>query len=64
MVIDFGFQSMNQLRDLLSQARYAVATDHFGVDDRADAPDCPVEVVVHDHVLVLLDGPQFLQSGI
>jgi hypothetical protein len=64
MVIDLGFQSMNQLLDLLSQSRDAVATDHLGVENCGDALHCMVEVVVDDDVLVLLDRPQFLQRGI
>jgi hypothetical protein len=64
MVIDLGFQSMNQLLDLLSQSRDAVATDHLGVENRRDALHCMLEVVVDNYVFVFLDRPQFLQGGI
>lgn len=64
MVIDLGFQSMNQLLDLLAQARYPLATDDLGIENCADALDRAIEIVVDHDVLVLLDRPQFPQCGI
>ena len=61
MVIDFGFQSMNQLFDLLAQTRHALPTDDLGIENCADALDGEVEIVVDDDVFVVLDRPQLPQ---
>jgi len=61
MVIDFGFQSMNQLFDLLAQTRHTLPTDDLGIENCADALDGMIQVVVDDHVFVVVDGPQFPQ---
>ena len=64
MVIDLGLQPFDQRLDLLPQAEHSLPTDDLGIEDRPDSADCLVEVVVDDDVLVLLDGLQFVQSGI
>ena len=61
MVIDFAIQSADQLLNLVFQPFDPLATDYFGIQDRTDPLNRMVEVVVDDHVLVLLDRTQFLQ---
>jgi hypothetical protein len=61
MVIDFGFQSMDQLFDLLSESRHSLSTQDFGVEDGSDALYRVVEIVVDDDVLVFLDCAQLPQ---
>lgn len=64
MVINFSFQPMDQLLDLMSQPGHALAADHFGVQDCGDPLNSSLELIVDDDVLVLLDGSQLLESGI
>ena len=64
MVINFRFQTLDQLFDLVSQPRHALAADDFGVQNRGDSLNSPLELVVDDDVLVLFDGSQLLESGI
>jgi len=61
MVIDLGFQSMDQLFDLLPESRHSLATQDFGVEDGSNALYRVVEIVVDDDILVFFDRPQLLQ---
>lgn len=61
MVIDLGFQSMDQLFDLLSEPRHSLPTQDFGVEDGSDTLYRVVEIVVDDDILVFFDRPQLLQ---
>jgi hypothetical protein len=54
-MIDFSLQTVDERFDLQPQTEDALAADDLGIDDRTDAANRFVEIVVHDNVLVLLD---------
>ena len=61
---DLGFQLCCKLLNLLAQSGDTFPADDFGVDDASNLSHGMVEVVVHDHVFILLDRTQFLQCRI
>src|SRR5215217_4378277 len=60
-ILDLLLEPLDEQPDLLSEVLQSLSADHFGVDDRFDAGDGSLEVVVHDHVLVLVDLLQLLE---
>src|SRR5829696_1710525 len=60
-VLDLLLEPLDEQPDLLSEILQSLSAHHFGVDDRFDTGDGSLEVVVHDHVLVLVHLLQLLE---
>jgi len=46
-------EPLDEQPDLAREILDAFAADRFRIDDRFDARDCPLEIIVDDDVLVL-----------
>ena len=63
-MIDFSLQPVDQRFDLQPETKHSLPADDLGVNDRSDAANRLVEVIIDDNVLVLIHCLKLVQSGI